>query len=414
MESGSGDPAPPGPSSAHPPRGQPSVINTARADSGAAPRSEPSTVSATGGRTLPAGARVLIVRFSSLGDVVKCTALPRLIKARYPDCHITFLTAAAYRELLQDHPSVDRVLGIERGAGPGELLALARQLRREGVHLLVDVHRSLRSRLLGLLLRAPRVNYSKRTLQRWLLIHFRLNTYSRPRGKEEDFLAAVLPFGVRDDGLGTRLTLERAIAGLRASPDLGPAWAQALAWRQAGLPVLGVAPVAAWELKRWPGGHFRELLREFSRRTDGRVLVFGGARDADAQRLAEELGERALSLVGRTSHLQSACFASLAHLVLCNDTGMLHLAEAAGTDVLALFGPTSREWGYFPTRPGSRVLERDLPCRPCTRMGEGGCSHPVYKSCLVGLTPRHAQEALLPMLAMRSARLKPLPGTGTP
>ena len=157
-------------------------------------------------------ARIVLIRFGSLGDVVKCTALPRLIKAAYPRCHLTFVTSAAYLELIADHPHIDRPLALPSGSGLAGLRALARELRRGGIDLTVDVHRSLRSRLLCWLARAPVVSYSKRTAQRWLLIRFRIDTYGRPTGKEEDFLAPLAAFGIRDDGQGTRLYLDRVTA----------------------------------------------------------------------------------------------------------------------------------------------------------------------------------------------------------
>ena len=92
-------------------------------------------------------------------------------------------------------------------------------------------------------------------------------------------------------------------------------------------------------------------------------------------------------MAGRTGLLESAYVASRLDVMVANDTGMSHIAEAVGTDVIALFGPTSRELGYFPSRPTSRVLELPLPCRPCTRMGEGRCTHPLDRACLTRITP---------------------------
>jgi ADP-heptose:LPS heptosyltransferase len=343
---------------------------------------------------LPETARFLIIRFGSLGDVVKCTALPRLIMARYPRGRVTFLTAGRYVELIADNPFVEQAIGFRREEGLAGIRRLAGGLKADGVDLVVDVHRSLRSRVLTRLLGRPRVDYSKRTLQRWLLIQWGIDTYGGPRGKEVDFLAGLLPYGVRDDGLGTQLFLGRVAADPALRQRLGRELDTLQTWREKTMPVLGLAPVAAWELKRWPMAHFRRLALGFLAATGGGIVVFGGAGDADADGLARELGGRAISLVGRCSQLESAYFASLTHLVVANDTGMTHLAEAAGTDVVTLYGPTSRELGYYPTRPASVALERVLPCRPCTRMGEGRCTHPLPMACLVGIAPeevlRHA------------------------
>jgi len=354
-------------------------------------------------RTLPDDARILIVRFSSLGDVVKCTALPRLIRRRYPRAHVTFLTSEAHVALVRGNPHVERAIGFRRRTGLRGLLRLAGRLRAQRFDLVVDVHRSLRSRVLTRLLGAPRTAYSKHTLRRLLLVNFRWNTYDRARGKEEDFLAGLRAYGVEDDEQGTELH----VGGLEAHPALRRRFAAEMvrleAWRAEGRPLLGVAPVAAWELKRWPLAHVRTLLERYVAATDGTALLFGGPGEQDVEALAQGLESRVLSLVGRTSYLESAWFARHCDLMLSNDTGMSHIAEAVGRDAVVLFGPTTRELGYFPVRPGSRVLERPLPCRPCTRTGKGRCTHPWPKACLAGITPDAVLAVVLEKLGRAPA-----------
>ena len=369
----------------------------------------------------------MLIRFSSLGDVVKCTALPRLIRARWPGARITFLTSDTHLDLMRDNPHLERAIGFQRRTGLRGLLRLTRELRGERFDLVADLHRSLRSRLLTALLGGLRTRYGKRTWQRWLLIHWRWNTYgpasgyatenvtenvtenaaenatgTAARGKEADFLAALRPWGVVDDGRGTELHLESLDGGgelaRRFARNFTAEQARIAAWKARGLPVLGVAPVAAWELKRWPLAHYRVLLERYAAQTGGGVVIFGGPGDHEAAALAEVLGGGAISLVGRTSRMESAWFAAQCGLMLSNDTGMSHIAEAVGADAVVLFGATTRELGYFPVRPGSRVVERALSCRPCTRTGAGRCVHPWPKACLEAITPEEVLAVLLERL----------------
>ena len=342
---------------------------------------------------------------------MKCSALPRLIMGRWPGARVTFLTSEAHAELLQGNPHLERVIAFERRTGLGGLRRLARGLRGEGVDLVVDVHRSLRSRLLCAMLRAPRTAYSKRSLQRWLLLHWRIHRFPETPRKEADFLAGLLPWGVRDDGEGTELHVEHLDGEGALSGRYALEKGRIDRWREEGRPVLGVAPVAAWPLKRWPLAHVRDLLERFLTETRGAVVVFGGPGEDEVQAVAEALsgsgarnsegeasGERVLSLAGRTNLMESAWFAARCDLMLANDTGMGHIAEAVGVDALVLFGPTTREWGYFPGRPSSRVLERSLPCRPCTRTGSGRCTNPAPHACLAGLAPETVLETIREML----------------
>lgn len=344
----------------------------------------------------------MLIRFSSLGDVVKCTALPRLIKAAYPGARLTMVTASDFLELIADNPHLDQAIGLDRRAGRRGFSALRRRLASQRWDLIVDVHKSLRSRLLGLALRGPRSAYSKRTLQRLLLLNFRLNSYRPAKGKEEDFLAGLAPYGVRDDGRGTELNLRRVAGEPALREKLGAELKTLARWRKRGRAIVGLAPVAAWELKKWPLAHFRRLAEALAEKTDAGLVLFGGPGDKGVETLLEGLPGEAISLVGRTSLLQSAYFASLADLVVANDTGMTHLAEAVGTRVVALYGPTSRELGYYPVNPLSRAVELPLFCRPCSKNGQGNCGNPYRKACLEGITPETVLRHVVEMLADRS------------
>lgn len=352
---------------------------------------------------LPEGAHIVILRFTSLGDVVKATILPRVIRARYPRARITMVTAEAHLPLIEANPYLTRAVGFERRAGLLGLWRLARSLRAERVDLIVDVHRSLRSRLLTAWVGAPRVSYRKHSLARNLLVHFGWNFFRTPKRKDQEFVEALADFGVRDDGRGTEISLLRVLDDTSLAKRFAQPLEAIRRWREGGRPVVGVAPVAAWELKRWPLRHVRAWMEGYVRETGGGIVLFGGAADRDVPPLARGLEQNAVSIVGAASLLESAWFASLCDVMIANDTGMSHLAEAVGRDTIVLFGPTSEEWGYFPVRPRSRVMQRALHCRPCTRMGEGRCTHALHKACLVTITPEAVLEALKAVLREQQA-----------
>ncbi len=163
-------------------------------------------------------------------------------------------------------------------------------------------------------------------------------------------------------------------------------------------PILGLAPGAQWETKQWPENFFAEVLTGFRRSSSAPVRIFLGPR--------EELwfsGSHLEGAVQRLSGIQVIRGLSLTDLIgpitgcsvlLTNDSGLLHLAEAAGTPVLALFGPTVREFGYFPRLPESRVLEISLDCRPCSRNGKRPC-HRKDLACLASISPAEVLQAVL-------------------
>ncbi len=338
---------------------------------------------------------VLLVRFNSLGDVVKCTAIPRLLKKRWPQARVIFATLAQHAPLLANHPQIDEVACYHRQQGFQGLLQLAHQLRRQRPQLAIDLHNSLRSRLLRLLTGGRWLVYNKRSFQRWLLAVWGWDTYPATFNKQADFLAPLLPWGVQDDGRGTEIHPQHLAADSRFNKK----FASEIQWiKHCRSPLLGAAPVAAWHLKRWPLNHMKTLLQDFITQCGGKVMLFGGADEPQLNLLAQQLGPSALNLAGRTNLLESAWFASQTGLMVANDTGMAHIAEAVGVDTLVLFGPTTEHWGYFPQRPSSRVLQHQLPCRPCTRTGKGNCHHPWQKACLDAITPQIALKQVRHML----------------
>lgn len=364
--------------------------------------------------------RILVIRFGSLGDVcLLCRSLAELAAAAGDGRpHVTVATKAAFAPLLAAAPGVDAVEPLA-GPGLGHLLALARRLRRTRFAAIVDAHGVLRSRLLlAMMGRRAQRRLAKDTLARlWLLrarrVHPALARTMRDRFA--DALAGLAP-GSGAGAVATAATAVAAAAGATAAADRAAAAKAAADDAAAGAAAvvhplrppavpagtarLGLAPGARWDAKRWPEENYAELLRGFRARTGLPVTIFLGPREA-AWFPGGALARAAAELDGvdvcsdlplpRLAAELAACRA-----VVTNDSGLLHLAEAAGTPVLALFGPTVRAFGYYPCLPDSRVLERDLECRPCSRNGRRPCWRGDL-ACLAALEPAAALAALLAM-----------------
>jgi heptosyltransferase-2 len=161
---------------------------------------------------------------------------------------------------------------------------------------------------------------------------------------------------------------------------------------------LGIAPGAHWETKRWPTGHFVEFINRFREISSAPVTIFLGPQEQTwfAESDLAPLASRAnrVTVFQDRSLVEVATRLATCSTLLTNDSGLLHLAEAVGTPVLALFGPTVREFGYFPLLNESQVLQVDLDCRPCSRNGKRPC-HRRDKACLVRITPERALAQLL-------------------
>lgn len=325
---------------------------------------------------------ILLVRFSSIGDILLTTPLLRALRARHPAARITMVVRDDLADTVRHNPRLSELVSWPRG---GSLRTLAAELRAtEWTHRL-DLHGSLRSRLLRHLVGGRWSGYPKHRWQRTLLIQ----TGRRLGG-------ALGPVAER---------YFAAAEGLDVAPDGGPpeffttqdAERDAEAFlREAGLgttrPLIALAPGAAHWTKRWPATHWEALVLRLRGSND--LVVLGGAGDhALGEQLAAVGGARLANAAGRFSLVGTAALLKRARALVAGDTGVLHLATAVATPVVGLYGPGVVELGFFPYHAKARVLERALACRPCSAHGGPRCPLGHHR-CLQEILPEEVAQAL--------------------
>jgi heptosyltransferase-2 len=323
---------------------------------------------------MPAALRILVVRFSSLGDVLLTTPLIRALRARHPDATLAALTSRACAPLFAGNPRLDEVLALE----PGESLpALARRLRRRRFTHLLDLHGSLRSRVLRLLVPGRWRGFDPRRGPRRELIRHKRDIYPDRLPVAERYFEAARDLGVEPDGKP---------AEFFASPRALAAVDEWLGGADTGRGLVALAPGAAHPTKRWPLAHWERLAASLARQ-GWLVAVLGGPEDAvAADVVARAAGERGRNAAGRFDLQGAGALLARARVAVAGDTGLMHLATAVGAPVVALFGPTVEQFGFFPYRARAVVLERDLPCRPCSSKGGRACPLGHHR-CLAEIVP---------------------------
>jgi ADP-heptose:LPS heptosyltransferase len=331
----------------------------------------------------------LAVRLSALGDVVLTTGVLDFWQ-RTRGFRFRVLTRAANAPVFEGHPAVDGVVGLTDGDLSGAAWgATVRRLAREHAGLgLMDLHGTLRSRLLGglwpMLAGGPVRRYPKFGLERRLL--GLLPASWRDAVAERRLLALNVPqryaLAVEPSAPDRALLRPRVwltsretdeAAGLLFSLGLDPS-----------RPPVALHPFATHELKAWPGDHWLDLVALLDRAGRDWVVVGRSERPlfpGHPRDLTNRTGLRA------TCGLLAGCTA-----LVTGDSGPMHLATAVGTPVLALFGPTSAAWGFTPSGPRDRVMELELPCRPCSLHGKSGCDRD--KECLRRIWPDQVAAAL--------------------
>ncbi len=306
--------------------------------------------------------RVLIIRFSAIGDVLLTTPIVRALHRAGWEVH--YLTKAVHAPLLAHNPYLSRLHLLAPGQSLFEMAAQLRPFRFEWV---VDLHKSLRSYLLRRLLRRPVSAYSKETVKRRQIVSGRSDVSIRH--VVERYFDALKPLGVGNDGQGPEFFFP---------PDYRFSLPVSLP------PAYGVVVVGAKHFtKRIPPSKVQQFLRA----ARWPVVLLGGEDVAAAGKEIAAAFPEAVNLVGRTSLYDSAYLIREAAWVLTPDTGMMHLAAALRRPIISVWGATSPRLGMAPylKEPAPRLVEDPtLPCHPCHRYGRSTCPEGHFR-CMLGL-----------------------------
>ncbi len=331
--------------------------------------------------------KVVVIRFSSLGDcVLVCPFLEHLKTCGVGE--ISVVTKRAYVQLFAAARAVDRIVALDERAGWRGLAGMVRSVRSE-VCVVVDAHNTLRSRIVARGLGGSAARLQKYYKERLGLIAFKWAARIPTVSERYSALGEALgfsPLKVTTGGIDIPESVMTRVRDRLA--DAGPTF-------------VAMAPGSRWPMKRWASENYVELARRIARRDDCGVVLLGDRADRETcGRVASALGRRVVDLTGQAGIIESAAAIRHSTALIGNDSGLMHLAEAVGTPVVALFGPTVQEFGYYPSLPASKAIERDISCRPCSRNG----SRPCWKGtqeCLRDIPVEPVEEAFRDLLANR-------------
>lgn len=339
--------------------------------------------------------KILIIRLSSIGDIILTTPLLRSIRETYPNASITYITKKQYAVLLADSPYISELIAFDKSDGFKGLRKIKRRLKDQHFDVCLDIHNNWRSRFLRLGLGARLITtYPKYIIRRAFLIRFRINFYRHISPVYLRYFQAARKLNVHYDGKGTEIHFPKAatekVTGILTS--LGYAF---------NTPLVVICPGATYFNKKWLPGGFVKTARFLRDERSAFVIIHGGRDDKElCESIAEQIGEKSYSLAGSLSLPESAALLKLSSLVIANDSGLLHLAQSQKRPVVGIYGPTTRELGFFPIEQNSTVVETSLSCRPCTPKGLNYCPKGHFR-CMNDITPEMVIQASISYLKTR-------------
>lgn len=308
--------------------------------------------------------KVLLLRFSSIGDIVLTTPVIRCIHKQLSETELHFLTRSSYAPILAHNPYIHKLWLFDK-----DITEVLKDLRRENFDFVADLHCNWRSRRLRLALHRPSAGFPKLNLRKWLLVNTKIDLLP-PVHVVDRYFKAVSRLGVVNDGKGLEIFIpEKEKLGPEFFPETFRTGFIAMA--------LG----ARHFTKQIPESLAIELIQQLPLP----VLLLGGKEDhAKAESIVQRVGSKAFNTCGRLSLLQSADALRQAELVISGDTGLMHLAAALRKKIITIWGNTVPAFGMSAYQPETeyQVLNAEvkgLSCRPCSKLGHPSCPKRHFK-----------------------------------
>lgn len=313
-------------------------------------------------------AKFLIIRFSSIGDIVLTTPVIRCLKQQVPDAEVHYLTKSTFKGILENNPFIDKFWLWENEKD------IVSFLKKEKFDFVIDLHNNLRTSILKWKLNVPAFSFKKLNIEKYLFVRFRMKVLP-PIHIVDRYLHTLDFFKVVNDkkGLDYFLSEDEEKYGLKIKDEIG---------RQYIALVVG----ALKRTKKLPLDKQIELCNKLNKPI---VLLGGKAEIQDGKAIAAASKNVILNLCGEITLGESAAIVKNAQTVITHDTGLMHIAAAFNKPIISIWGNTVPEFGMTPYLPQnknlSKIMEvKNLPCRPCSKIGYDRCPKGHF-NCMSGI-----------------------------
>ncbi|NOY58150.1 MAG: lipopolysaccharide heptosyltransferase II [Calditrichaeota bacterium] len=333
--------------------------------------------------------KILIIRASSIGDILLTTPLFRLLRRQFPLAETAIVIKKQFTDLVRTNPNINNVIVFDSTKGLKELGRIRREIKKQHFDVIIDIHKNFRSYYWRVFQKARIHSFKKYRIKRFLLVRFGWNFYKNIIPVYRRYIDSVKELGIQDDEQGLEFFPDKSVceSTMEILADQG---------FHPKNPTIALAPGAGFANKRWPGNYFATVVKKLIAEQNAKVLLLGGKDDATiTQQIARECNGQVTDLAGKLDLMQTACTLAACQLIITNDTGLMHLANALKIKTVAIFGPTTKELGFFPDERISTVIENNtLTCRPCTHIGSNKCPKKHFK-CMKDIRPEDVYNIVI-------------------
>ncbi len=314
---------------------------------------------------------VLIIRLSSLGDILLSTPLIRTIKNKYPKISIDMMVKEQYIDVILHNPYL-RNKFLFNSEKKEELI---REIQSKEYNLIIDLQNNFYSKKISSGLKGIQVKFDKKSVRKFLLVQTKINLLKNAKQLPVRYAQILENFDLDDNGLDLFTTSNHS--NLLNKDEK----------------YIGICPGGRHFTKMWPKEYYINLCRKLIKDCC-QVVLFGGKSDRKiCAEIKSEVPE-VINLQNNDDVLQTAADMKMCKAIYCNDSGLMHAACAANVPVIVFFGSTVEEFGFTPYKNKNVILENtSLFCRPCSHVGRKNCPKKHFK-CMLDVTPQTAFDTL--------------------
>ena len=305
--------------------------------------------------------KFLVIRFSSIGDIVLTTPVVRIIKEQIPDSEVHYLTKQEYVGIVENNPYIDKIHVLNKD-NQSELIE---ELKNEGFDNIIDLHKNLRTRKIKSKLQVPDFSFNKLNYKKWILVNFKKNNLPNIHIVDR-YLETLSVFDIKNDNKGLDYFIKEKDNFCVPNIEQNERFVSI---------VIG----AKHYTKQLPNSQIIKLINIL----DYKVVLLGGKEDLNNSAIIEKgINRSIINLCGKINLNQSASVIKQSSIVVSNDTGLMHIASAFKKNIVSVWGNTVPEFGMYPYKAGnnSKIFEvKNLKCRPCSKIGFKKCPKKHFK-----------------------------------
>jgi len=318
--------------------------------------------------------KILVIRLSSIGDIILTTPVLEAIKDKYPDAILDFLVMDKFEDAISGNKNIDNLIIFKKEKYKGILgiIRFSKKLKENRYDLVIDLHSKIRPILISKIIGNKVLRYKKRSWWKTLFVKLRIMKYNVDDTIVRNYFRPLDVLGVYYTKEKLKFNFEKENAEkVKEFKDF-----------------VVMSPGAANNTKKWPKEYFAALGKRF----EEKIVLIGGQDDFnDFELIKKEIGDKCVNLAGKLSLKESGALISQSKYVITNDSGPFHIARGVGTKVFVIFGPTDP--GMFEYDEDSILLFEDVQCSPCSLHGNKKCPKGHFK-CMKELTPEKVYKVV--------------------